>query len=76
MSRIHDRSPRNRVFVLRCCRARGERLGQPGTWRFGLECVQEQEKRGFPELAALESSLEDDLHCRAHGLAERVPADR
>jgi hypothetical protein len=61
MPPVQDRPPSYRAYMLRCWEARGERPGQPGTWRFSLECVHTKEKRGFGDLAGLVVFLEKEL---------------
>jgi hypothetical protein len=52
---------RYRAFMLRCWEVRGERPGQPATWRFSLECVETKEKRYLPDLEGLVAFLRDEL---------------
>jgi hypothetical protein len=61
MPPVQDRPPSYRAYMLRCWEARGERPGQPGTWRFSLENVQTKEKRGFDGLPALVAYLREEL---------------
>ena len=61
MPSVQDRPPRYQAYMLRCWESRGERPGQPGTWRFSLENVETKEKRGFGDLAALVAFMEEEL---------------
>ena len=61
MPPVQIRPPRYRAYLLRCWEARGERPGQPGTWRYSLENVETKEKRGFGDLAALVAFMEEEL---------------
>lgn len=61
MSRVHDRPPRYRSYLLRMWEARGECPDEPPTWRFRLQDVRSDAQRAFPDLEALVAFLQAEM---------------
>jgi hypothetical protein len=76
MEPIREEATRYCSFLLRCWEARGARPGEPGEWRFRLECVQTGEKRAFPELATLIEFLHGELERAEPGPAPALPEEQ
>jgi hypothetical protein len=60
MSR-RDQPTRYHAYVLRCWEEQGYTVGQAGRWRFSLEHINTQTRRGFASMEALVAFLGAEL---------------
>jgi hypothetical protein len=74
MTRVHDKPPRYRSYLLRAWEARSERAGVPSTWRFSLQDARTGQERAFADLEALVAYLQAEMARQEDGPGEGRPA--